>query len=145
MPYVDLPDPLHRHRPWGGNADRSPDVSKAPGASRGFLYVPTRVCAGLRTEERSSGIKKAPPGLLVREGTFFLRSEKHADAGPAHDPVATVGIRDRFHAGIVGHVVAALATRDEWGLGCGVVCVHTPTLVHLPPLVKPFLNFLRTT
>ena len=39
MRYVDLPDSLHRHRPRSRDAGCSQDVSKTPGAIRGFLHA----------------------------------------------------------------------------------------------------------
>lgn len=80
------------------------------------------------------GTKKGPPkGALFR---LLAGSEKHADAGHAHNPVATTFGLDGFHAGMVSQVVSALAARHQWDFARGFVCVHTPTLVHLRPLVK---------
>ena len=116
---------------------------------------------GSLEEQRFGHKRRSPPWTSRQKGGFSVGSGVVGpDAGVAHDSIAPTLVHNRLVASVVGHVVAALATRDEWrGAGfavhCttaygsllsalrmvfhfvrGLLCVHTSTLLPRQGVVK---------
>jgi len=76
MPNVDFPTPQHRHHSWSRDADCSQDVSKTPGAIRGFFMsrrVPKPPQAAGLTKKTPESMKAPSNTEQVFDSEAFLK------------------------------------------------------------------------